>query len=98
MMHRFWVHAEPDAARMAESPEFVQQRLGDNSLGIISDNDRRAVLDSRLQRAHQASSQRRFEAVAHLAVDAHDLLFMGDDPGFDAGGSGDGSLQAAAAD
>jgi len=45
-MHRFWVHAEPDTARMAESPEFVQQRLGDNSLGIISDNDRRAVLDS----------------------------------------------------
>ena len=37
-MGRLGVHAQPDAARAAQPPGFIQQRLGDDAFGVVAQN------------------------------------------------------------
>ena len=84
VMHRLGIETEPDAPRAAKRFDFVEQRLGHNAFAVIADDDGGGARKFCLQTANQASGQFCVQAVARFAVNAHDLLFVGHDAGFDA--------------
>ncbi len=98
MMHRLRVEAQPHPALAAERLDFVQQRLRDHALAVIAHDDGIAFRQSRFQFREQTGGEARIQAVARLAVHAHDLLFLGDDARLDAGMASAGDEQSVAAD
>ena len=84
MMHRLGIEAQPDAARAAKRFDFVQQRLRHDALAVIADDDGGGARKLRFESGEQTAGQFRVQAVARFAVNAHDLLFVRHDAGFDA--------------
>lgn len=97
-MHRFRVEAQPHTAIAAERFQFVEQRLGDDALAVIAHDDGVGLRQSRLDGGKQTAGEGRRDAVARFAVNAHDLLGLGDNAGFEAGAPGGTGHQPATAD
>ena len=85
MVDRLGIEAQPDAARAAKRFDFVQQRLGDDAFAVIADDHGVRLAKFRFDFGQQTPGEARVQAVAGFAVNADDLLLVGDDAGFDAG-------------
>ena len=85
VMHRLGIEAQPNAALAAERLDLVQQRLRDDALAVIADDDRVGLCQLRFHFREQAAGQLRVQSVARFAVNADDLLLVRDDAGLDAG-------------
>src|SRR3954465_1973740 len=97
-MNRFRIETEPNAVGLAEPLQFVQEGLSHYSFTVIPDDHGGCSRDVGFQARQKLSSQRSIQSVTGFAINAHDLLFMGDDPGFDAGETTVGPEQSATAD
>jgi hypothetical protein len=98
MVDRFRVDTEPNAALTTELLDLLQQGLGNDAFAVITDDNGRGSGQLRFQFAQQASCQRRVKTVPGFAVDADDLLFLGNYSGLDAGAPSDAGDDASAAD
>ena len=89
MMHRLGIEAQPDATRAAKRFDFFQQWLRDDAFAVVADDHRVGVRHIRLRTPRSSRLVRRaIQPIAGFAIHAHDLLFMRDDAGFDAGRRG----------
>ena len=77
-----WVEAQPDAMPFAKHFQLVEIVLRDAALAVVADNDRfrfgQAVVDG----LEQSLGQARLEVGFGFAIDANDLLPLGDDARF----------------
>ena len=89
-MGRFGVHAQPDAARAAQPPGLVQERLRDDAFGVVAQDQGVGALQRFVQGGQEAGGGFVVQVAGGFAVHAHDLLAMGDDAGLDAGERGRG--------
>src|SRR5207249_2269142 len=96
-MDRFGIEAQPDAVFAAKLLEGIEEWLGDNTLAIVADDHCGAFGNHPSQGPDQTRGQVSVQAIAGFAVNADDLLFVGDDAGFDTGGARATGKQAATA-
>src|SRR5436190_10308942 len=90
------IHAEPDTARATQPFGFVEQTLSDGAFGVIADDDGVGSFEVAFEFADEIVGHFRGDVTTGFAIDANNLLAMGDDACFDACGAAGISHQAAA--
>ena len=97
MVDGLGIETEPETAGAAVFLDFFEQRLGHHAFAVIAHDDRVHGGEFPAQDFQQARRGHFVQIVPCLAVDPHDLLLVGDDPRFDAGGAVEVLQQAVAA-
>src|SRR2546430_7798554 len=86
MMDGFGINAQPDAALMTKVAKGIEERLGNDAFAIIADDHGLSGEDAGFGGGEQTARGWTIEVVTGFPVEADNLLLMGDNAGFNAGG------------